>query len=384
MNIEKSLSSVTCGVLGFLAFLLPSLAVGAEREYLWDVAFSCDSSYVGTSGDRVRIYDFKTGKLLRVIEGNQLELNAFGKQLDAGALAFSLVEPGLFAVGDEGGNLWLYRVNDETFVRQLKGLRGAVSSLAFDKSGRYVAATASQATCKDPYLGEFRVWEIESGELVKSVDVKTGSMDGLSFSSDGELAAVCRYHRYKAGFVDIYRVANWEKVSTIKLSAGKELEENKWGKTAPRGATTKFTPDKKQLLVGGAICVPADGQGYAHACKPAALLWRIDLTDLTLTKLFVDLEGATCTAIDLSHDGIRVVSGNGLISMRNALDGSLVWSAQFARGVASSPDGRFVVGCAQRPGPFFVPRGDAKDHKEGLLVLDAKTGKTVRLIAKDE
>ena len=112
--------------------------------------------------------------------------------------------------------------------------------------------------------------------------------------------------------------------------------------------------------------------------------WRIDLTDLTLTRLFVDLEGATCTAIDLSLDGKRVVSGNGLISMRNALDGSLVWSAQFARGVATSPDGRFVVGCGQKPSPFFVARGEAMDHKEGLLVLDAKTGKTVRLIAKDE
>ena len=101
-----------------------------------------------------------------------------------------------------------------------------------------------------------RVWEIETGELVKSVDVNPDLMDGLSFSSDGELATVCRDRRYNAGFVDIYRVADWEKVSTIKLSVGKELEENQWGKEAPRGASTKFTPDKKQLLVGGGIASP--------------------------------------------------------------------------------------------------------------------------------
>ena len=171
-----------CVALGLLAPLWTSSAGAAEKEYLWDVAFSCDSAYVGSSGDRVRIYDFTTGKLLRVIEGDRLE-----------ALAFSPVEPGLFAVGDKWGNVRLYRVQDETFLREFKALRGLVRSLAFDKSGRYVAATAGQATCKAPYLGEFRVWEIETSKLVKSVDVKNGTMNGISFSSDGELAAVCRY-----------------------------------------------------------------------------------------------------------------------------------------------------------------------------------------------
>ena len=77
----------------------PASAAGQSWTFRSDIAFSRDASFVGTSGDRVRIYEFKTGVLVREVQGQRTD-----------CIAFSPVDQGLFAVAGEDSSLRLWRV----------------------------------------------------------------------------------------------------------------------------------------------------------------------------------------------------------------------------------------------------------------------------------
>jgi WD40 repeat protein len=353
--------SVVCAVCGLVAVAVPEPARGQKRAtFLFGLDFSSDGSLVATCGDRVRVHEVKTGKLVRAIDWRLTR-----------AVAFSPAAADLFAAGGDDGLVRVWRVGNKDAVLELKGHDGLVASLAFDKAGRLLASGSVRFDKGKSGLGQFRLWDVGTGELVHSLDVKAAGINGISFSADGRLVAFCR-NAVAEPAADVYRVRAWERVASVRLTAGK-LEGT------PFGGATLFVGGDKRLIVAGGVCVPAtpaEAAPYKGACRPTGLLWGADIGNPGPARLLDDPREDYFQSLAPTPDGKRFVTNGGLtpgraihrVEMRDVADGKPVWTAAnpggAAYGVRVSPDGKFVASCAGT----------------GVRVLDAGTGETVRLI----
>lgn len=367
MRINKSRQVFSCAVFALIALAFPSPSYGQQRpDIRWAIDFSSDGSMIATCGSHVRVYEFKTGKMLHDIDGKFTY-----------AIAFSPTTPDQFVSGGVDGVLRLWKVGKKDFVREFRGHDGEIWSAAFEKSGRYVASGSVRYQKGKAALGQFRLWEIETGKVVQSVDVKDGGIQGVSFSGDGKLVAFCRNLSTEASSVEVYHVQPWKLASSVKLSAGANLETTKWGKAVPFGVSTRFKPDQKRLLIVGGICVRVDPAPYEYACKTTGLLWRADLGEAS-AKLLDEPQPEYYRSLGITPDGKRFATGNGVnnailggkarIQMRDVETGKVLWSVgndAEPYAVTLSPDGEIV----------------AAGQREGVLLLNAKTGATIRLIA---
>lgn len=85
------------------------------------------------------------------------------------------------AIGDEFGEIRLYRVADGQIQLQLTAHTNTVTALAFSADGRLLASCAHDQTA--------RIWHTQSGRLLHSLTRQTGSLYTVSFSTDGRLLA---------------------------------------------------------------------------------------------------------------------------------------------------------------------------------------------------
>ena len=134
-------------------------AFGQPGAMLLCLDFSHDSSFLATGGDRVRVYDVKTGKLLREIQ--------LGKH--SRSIAFSPSARDLFAVASDDGSLRLWQVGNKEVLRELTGHDGLILSMAFGGGGRYLAATSQRFRAGKTALGSVSPVERRNGEAA-SVD----------------------------------------------------------------------------------------------------------------------------------------------------------------------------------------------------------------------
>jgi WD40 repeat protein len=357
------LGLATCGAVA----QEPKVTFKAVRIYPFqvDLAFSHDGALVGTCGDKVRVFDVAAGKLVREVEGPMTS-----------AIAFSPAVKDLVAAGADDGVVRLFGAGKMGAARELRGHTGAVYSLAFDKAGNLLAS-GSHRPRNDaqnvPDLGQFRLWDVETGKVVRSIEVEDGGVRGVSFSADGKLVTFCRNIGLAGAepTVDVYRVAPWEKVAAVTLPAGEV-------RRAPFGLVTRFLPDGKRLLVGGGVCVPvnpAEAAPYKSGCRTMGLLWSVDLGAKPTAKVLDGPRPGYYFAVGLSPDGARYAtngdpvpnSGSNRVEVRETDGDRTVWasgSASDCRGIAFSPDGKFVT---------HLRHGD-------IRLLDPKTGGHVRTI----
>ena len=209
--------------------------------------------------------------------------------------------------------------------------------------------------------------EIESGDVVKTLVVTGGKIWGVSFSADGKFIAFCRTIQGKKCFAEVYELSTWQPLVSVRVAAEKSVRVNQWGRAGAVGRITRFTPDGNHLLVAGGICIRANPHGYRYACQPTQLLWRVDLNPPSSQRLYFDRTRGSGTCIAVSPDGKYVVVGNGPIERWDVLTGKQMWKRDGGNGVAITPDGKHVVVSAH--------------GEEGVAVLDAKTGKTIRKIS---
>jgi WD40 repeat protein len=354
-------------VYGLLALLVPAPVAGQPKPVIqFGVAFSSDTAFMGTCGDHVRVFELKTGTLLREIDSEGYTR----------AIAFSPVAADLFAAGGDDGILRLWHVGKKDFLREFRGHDGMITGIAFEKSGRYVASTSMRSVNGKVALGQFQLREIETGKVVQSLEVKEGWIQGVSFSGDGNRVAFCRNPSEEAGRVEVYSVQPWKLVASVKLPARAELETTEFGKAVPLGMAPLFEPNPKRLLVAGGICVRVDPRPYTFACAPTGLLWRADLAEPASARLLDEPKRGYYRSLSLSPDGKRFATGNGhptkaekpQIQLRDVSSGKVLWSVAsdlepFA--VSMTPDGEFVATC----------------QRDSVRLLNATTGETVRVIA---
>lgn len=85
------------------------------------------------------------------------------------------------AIGDEYGEIRLYRVADGQLQQQLTAHTNTVTALSFSADGRLLASCAHDQTA--------RIWACPSGQLLHTLAIQTGSQYTVAFSADGRLLA---------------------------------------------------------------------------------------------------------------------------------------------------------------------------------------------------
>lgn len=155
------------------------------KEWSVAIAFSPDSQQlaVGSQDRNVIVFDVQNGNILRTLE------TRFGVY----SLAFS--PDGRYLAADVFA-IMLWDLKTGKVVKTLEGHQNSVRDLAFSNDNRFLASASSDKTA--------RIWNVETGETVKILETKTPitvnyspqplnwkmPVTAVAFSPDGKILAV--------------------------------------------------------------------------------------------------------------------------------------------------------------------------------------------------
>jgi WD40 repeat protein/transcriptional regulator with XRE-family HTH domain len=122
-------------------------------------------------GGQVKLWDVRSGKLLRTIQG-------FSRLITA--LSFS-PDGRLLVQGDDNGMLRVWEVSSGDCLVAIREHTGPVWAIAWAPDGNTFASGGDD--------GEIRLWEARGGRLLQSFDAHTVLIWALAFSPDGRLLA---------------------------------------------------------------------------------------------------------------------------------------------------------------------------------------------------
>jgi len=328
---------------------------------LWDMEFSLDGSMLITGGDALRVHDVTTGKLL-----HQSRLPA-----QVYSVAFSPVSRELFAVGRNDGVIGLYRVGAEQPIRELPGDGQRVLGLAFSPDGLQLIGTGTKYSANRDARGDVRMFDIETGKLLHSLDFPDFGISCFAWSGDGQHIAIARNPKKGdpnvTAVAELYEVREWRLVRSIPFEPG-------------FATGLDFTPDGGKLLIVGGVCVPL----RPGACQPTGKMWVVDLADDEPAQRIdadprsyfhsarilpsADLFATGTAEVRIRPNEQALVS---LIQVRRIDTGEVIWSRDGEvgdpSGVTVSPDGELVAGCSDRQ----------------VQIFNAASGELVRMIDLD-
>jgi WD40 repeat protein len=245
-------------------------------------------------------------------------------------------------------------------IRVLKGHTGSVTGVAFSPDGTTLASVG------DETAGRLKLWRVEDGSLIYSIDAHKGGATSLDFSPDGKILATGG----EDGVVRLWNAADGSPVRDLTGSVadltsvafspdGRTIAAGSWGMDwldrvdtvhlwrvddgapllqlngNPRVATSvAFSPDSQYLAAGG--------DEYDKAV-PGLYIWHMPDGELVHTKLgtvgtvefLPQNEGATTLAVSMN--------GTSFVSVP---DGAVIQNIPYQDGAGSfafSSDGRMLV-----------------------------------------
>ena len=169
MNREKDFGSQLLESNRETGFF-PALLFKAASSSLTCATCSPDGETIltGSEDGRARLWDFKTGALIRTLEGHTRRINAVAFNADGETIL----------TGSEDGyaQLWNSKTGDliRTFASEAAE---PILSVAFSPDRETIVT--------GPRHGALRLWNIQTGEIVKTIK-QDRAIPSLAFSPDGE------------------------------------------------------------------------------------------------------------------------------------------------------------------------------------------------------
>jgi len=268
----------------------------------------------------------------------------------------------VLASGSTDMKVSLWQVESGELLRTCVGHTDAVWDVDFSPDGEILASGSKDGTV--------RLWKVADGTSLCILKAHEGGVHGVAFSPDGGTLASGAYEAYD-GTVCLWRVPDGTRLRSLEGHSDKV-------------SSVAFSPDGKILASG------------AHDAK--VCLWRV--ADGSLWRKLEGHKGpALCVAF--SPDGRILASGtrSGTVHLWDAASGSVLrtleWHTAPVRGLAFSPDGD-VLASGSEDGKVYLwavsegmllralrePTGEARSlafSPDGTLLAVGAWAGTVRL-----
>lgn len=327
---------------------------------------SPDNSKLLVGGTDIRLFDVKTGKQLLKLSPPEITRFAL----------FSPTKADTFATAGDDKAIRIWHLDQAEPVHVLKGHSTKIYSLAYSPDGTLLASGGTIYVGGERSLGELKLWDAETGELLQSITYDNCGIRGIAFSGDGTRIAFARNVADGGpdSSIKVYDLKQWKLVKSISFTPG-------------FASSTTFTPDGRGLVIAGGECVPVNPRG----CRPTGRLWFATFDGEKPPTL---IDTPTCeyfSTPDFTIKGDRFVIGTSSqreildrfggfggtaqvseIQMRDAETGELLWAQDgkygHPYGVQFSPDQTFIACCSSLQ----------------VLIMDPDTGKRIRTIEVEQ
>jgi WD40 repeat protein len=279
----------------------------------------------------------------------------------------------------------------------IKGHAGQVTSVAFSPDGKRVATVnaAPRKDRKEWLTGEIKLWAVESGRLLTSVNAHPKAIWCVAFSSDGmrlpsassdctvkiwDIATgknvlVLQEHgvvRSVAFSQDGKRLASTGLGGIVTIwDAATRRVQHALGGHPERAWSVAFSPDGKRLASAGGILNETPG------FKPVWEGGEVKVWDVGTGKEILSLkqqDTGEFYCVSFSPDGRHVAAGSYLGTVT-------IWDATTGRQTITRRNEDPVYGVAFSPdGERVAVAGGATDKPANVEIWDTATGKTVLVL----
>ena len=309
-------------------------SIAGHSEGVLSAAFSPDgrSLIAGSYDGTLKLWDVVTGAELRNFKkritaaSTSFAEHALGVPADTVmAVAFSPDGRFIISGGGEDDLLRLWNVATGEEVRSFSGHSGGIISIAFSPDGRFAASGATDNTIK--------LWEISTGQELRSLIGHANEVKWAGFSPDGHFASS----------------GDWRKTLQLwELATGRALHSisgyRKWGHAVVFSADGRFALSGS--LVGDGVVLSADGRPL-RSTPSGMTLW--ELSKGQRLRDFSSHTGAVWS-VALSRDGRLALSGSDggyALTLWEVATGKELRTFRGHRHVVSSlafsPDGAFAL-----------------------------------------
>ena len=161
------------------------------------VVFSSDGETIASSSnDRtVRLWNANTGELIKTLKGHVENVNTVAFSPDGKTIASGSGKLAYFGGGEDSGTcigqeIRLWNANTGELIKTLKGHTSVVNSVVFSPDGITIASGSGHWMGYEGKASageEVRLWNAHTGELIKTLTGHKDVVSSVAFSPDGNL-----------------------------------------------------------------------------------------------------------------------------------------------------------------------------------------------------